>query len=168
MVSALISNKRIEFGIEAVSRIPNAHLVLAGDGPLRTTIMAAAARLLPGRFTLLSVPPKKMPELYQSADVFLQASKDEPFPLVFLEAMASGVPIVAHDMPRVRWFIGDDEFLVNMDDVPAIAQGIERASAKGATGRAKRLARAADFSWAKVAGLYRAFLQEVSVSQSRL
>ena len=46
--------------------------------------------------------------LYQAADVFLQCSKDEPFPLVFLEAMACGRPIVAHDVPRVRWFIGDD------------------------------------------------------------
>ena len=35
MVSALIPNKRVEFGIDAVSRIADAHLVIAGDGPLR-------------------------------------------------------------------------------------------------------------------------------------
>ena len=88
MVSALIPNKRIEYGIDAVSRIPNAHLVVAGDGPLRAAIAAAADKLLPGRFTRLFVPPSEMPKLYQSANVFLQCSKDEPFPLVFLEAMA--------------------------------------------------------------------------------
>ena len=161
MVSALIPNKRVETGIEAVSRIADAHLVVAGDGPLRNTISAAAARLLPGRFTLLSVTPELMPRLYQAADVFLQASKDEPFPLVFLEAMACGLPIVAHDMPRVRWFIGDDEFFVDMDDPAAIALSIERARSFGPAGRQGRVDKAATYSWAKIADMYRNFFQEL-------
>jgi glycosyltransferase involved in cell wall biosynthesis len=161
MVSALIPNKRIEVGIEAVSRIAGAHLVVAGDGPLRKTIAAAAAQLLPGRFTRLSVSPERMPMLYQAADVFLQASKDEPFPLVFLEAMACGLPVVGHDMPRVRWFVGDDEFLVDMDDPAAIAQSIQRAHYSASAGRQKRVNRAAAFSWAKIAGMYRHFFQEI-------
>jgi glycosyltransferase involved in cell wall biosynthesis len=161
MVSALIPNKRIELGIDAVSRIPDAHLVVAGDGPLRTAIATAAAQLLPGRFTRLTVPPERMPMLYQAADVFLQASKDEPFPLVFLEAMACGLPVVGHDMPRVRWFVGDDEFLVDTDDPAAIAGGIKSAQHSAAAGRQNRVNRAADFSWAKVAGMYREFFQEI-------
>jgi len=161
MVSALIPSKRIEFGIDAVSRIANAHLVVAGDGPLRKTITAAAAKLLPGRFTRLSVPPAQMPELYRSADVFLQCSKDEPFPLVFLEAMACGIPIVAHDIPRVRWFVGDDEFLVDMDDPAAIAQGIKRAHDSASTGRDQRIKKAFALSWPKVAGMYRDFFAEI-------
>jgi glycosyltransferase involved in cell wall biosynthesis len=161
MVSALIPNKRIEFGIKAVSRIADAHLVVAGDGPLRSCISAAAAELLPGRFTLLTVAPEQMPKLYQAADVFLQASKDEPFPLVFLEAMACGLPIVANDMPRVRWFIGEDEFLVDMDDPAAIAQGIHQAHCFGSGGLQKRLDRAATYSWSKIAGMYRNFFEEI-------
>lgn len=161
MVSALIPNKRIEYGIDAVSRIPNAHLVVAGDGPLRAAIAAAADKLLPGRFTRLFVPPSEMPKLYQSANVFLQCSKDEPFPLVFLEAMACGLPIVGHDMPRVRWFVGEHEFLADMNDPAAIAEAIERAFTSGASGRDQRISRAADLSWAKVAGMYRAFFEEV-------
>jgi glycosyltransferase involved in cell wall biosynthesis len=161
MVSALIPNKRIEFGIDAVSRIADAHLVIAGDGPLRKTLTEAAAKLLPGRFTRLSVPPAQMPKLYQSADVFLQCSKDEPFPLVFLEAMACGVPVVAHDMPRVRWFVGDDEFLVDMDDPAGIAQGIQRAHSLGFAGRDQRVNKASALSWPKVAGMYRQFFEEI-------
>jgi glycosyltransferase involved in cell wall biosynthesis len=161
MVSALIPNKRIEFGIEAVSRMADAHLVVAGDGPLRSSISAVAAELLPGRFTLLTVAPERMPKLYQTADVFLQASKDEPFPLVFLEAMACGLPIVAHDIPRVRWFIGEDEFLVEMDDPAAIAQAIHRAHCFGSAGRQRRLNRAANYSWSKIAGMYRDFFDEI-------
>jgi glycosyltransferase involved in cell wall biosynthesis len=166
MVSALIPNKRVEYGIEAVSRIANAHLVIAGDGPLRDTITAAAANLLPGRFTRLLVPPAQMPSLYQSADVFLQCSKDEPFPLVFLEAMACGIPVVAHDIPRVRWFIGDNEFLVNMDDPEEIAETIKRAYACASGGREQRVKRAEALSWTKVAGMYREFFQDV-IDRSR-
>jgi glycosyltransferase involved in cell wall biosynthesis len=161
MVSALIPNKRIEFGIEAVSRIANAHLVIAGDGPLRNAITAAAAKSIPGRFTRLLVPPAQMPTLYQSADVFLQCSKDEPFPLVFLEAMACGIPVVAHNTPRVRWFLGENEFLVNMDDPDAIADGIRCAHASASSGREQRVNKAAALSWAKVAGMYRDFFQEI-------
>ena len=75
--------------------------------------------------------------------------------------MACGVPVVAHDMPRVRWFIGDDEFLVNMDDPAAIAQGIERAHASASAGRDRRVNKASALSWAKVAGMYREFFQEI-------
>lgn len=161
MVSALIANKRIEFGIDAVSRIADAHLVVAGDGPLRKTIGAAAAKLLPGRFTLLSVPPERMPMLYRSADVFLQCSKDEPFPLVFLEAIACGLPVVAHDSSRVRWFLGDDEFFVNVDDPTAVAQSVQRAQYSALAGRNKRVNRASAFSWAKIAEMYRDFFREI-------
>lgn len=161
MVSALIPNKRIEFAIEAVSRVADAHLVVAGDGPLRNTISAMATRMLPGRFTLLSVPPARMPSLYRSADVFLQASKDEPFPLVFLEAMACGLPIVGHDIPRVRWFIGDEEYLADMDNPDAVAQSIDRARRSGSTGRQQRLDRAATYSWARIAAMYREFFEDI-------
>jgi glycosyltransferase involved in cell wall biosynthesis len=161
MVSALIANKRVEFGIEAVSQIAGAHLVVAGDGPMRKVVDEVAAQLLPGRFTRLSVAPERMPMLYQAADVFLQCSKDEPFPLVFLEALACGLPVVAHDMPRVRWFVGDDEFFVDMDDAAAVARTIQRAHDSAPALRQKRVSKAAAFSWAKIAGMYRHFFQEI-------
>ena len=162
MVSALIRNKRIESGIEAVSRIPDAHLVVAGDGPLRATIAEAAARFLPGRFTRLTIPPEKMPALYQSSDVFLQCSKDEPFPLVFLEAMACGLPIVAHDNSRVRWFVGDGEYLADMDDPTAVAKAIICARASDAMSRQQRIMRSKNFSWPRIAEKYRVFFQELT------
>jgi len=97
MVSALIPSKRAEIGIEAVSQIPGAHLVVAGDGPLRQASDELAARLMPGRFTRLSLTPERMPALYQSADVFLHLSKAESFGNVYIEAMACGLPIVGHE-----------------------------------------------------------------------
>ena len=99
MVSALIPSKRVGAGIEAVALVPDAYLVVAGDGPLRQEIDDNAERLIPGRFKRLSIPPEKMPLLYQSADIFLHLSKDEPSSLAFLEALACGLPVVAHDFP---------------------------------------------------------------------
>jgi glycosyltransferase involved in cell wall biosynthesis len=161
MVSALVPNKRVEMGIEAVSRLPNAHLVVAGDGPLRQTVDANAARLLPGRFTRLTVAPERMAALYQSADVFLHLCKDESFGNVFLEAMACGRPIVAHDCERVRWIVGDNEFLVDTDRAENVAKEIMVAHDAALAGREKRLARALEFSWNKIGVMYRDFFNEV-------
>jgi glycosyltransferase involved in cell wall biosynthesis len=161
MVSAFIPSKRIEIGIEAVSRISDAHLVVVGDGPLRNTIETAAAKSLPGRFTRLSIAMEKMPIVYQSSDVFLHCSKDESFGIVFVEAMACGLPIIAHEMPRVRWIVGNDEFLVDTNDCSAIAKGIEYARRSGLDRRQNRTEKAKKFSWVTIAQMYKEFFGNV-------
>ena len=161
MVSALIPSKRIEMGIEAVRRIPDAHLVVAGDGPLRNQIAVTASEYIPGRFTRLSVRQEQMPMLYQAADVFLHCSKDEAFGIVFLEAMASGLPVVAHDTARARWLVGDREFLVNTDNVAEIAKAIQRAKDTDSVARQNRIGRALKFSWPKIAAAYRDFFEDI-------
>jgi glycosyltransferase involved in cell wall biosynthesis len=164
MVSALIASKRVEAGVRAVSTVPDAHLVVAGDGPLRASIDSIAAELLPGRFTRLSVPPERMPALYRSADVFLHLSKEEAFGNVFLEAMACGLPIVGHDSQRLRWIAGGDEFLLDTENAAEVARHIELASRIPAAERVQRSTRAAKFSWSKIAESYRRFLREVTTS----
>jgi glycosyltransferase involved in cell wall biosynthesis len=161
MVSALIESKRVEMGIEAVSGIPDAHLVVAGDGPLRERIGSLASAALPGRFTRVSLSADRMPILYQSADVFLHCSRDEAFGNVFGEALACGLPIVAHDMPRVRWIVGDQEFLADTNDPVAIAASLERARRSERDARSERVARARRFSWDTIAGEYRQFFTDV-------
>ena len=161
MVSALIPSKRVSIGIEAVSYIPDAHLVVAGDGPLREQIEMATKSLLPGRFTRLSVAPEMMPSLYQSADVFLHLSKDEPSSLAFLESLACGLPVVAHDLPQLKYIVGDDEFLLDTDDPRLVARHIELAHDQKLIGAQRRSIKAAAFSWTNIAAQYRNFLQEI-------
>ena len=161
MVSALIPTKRVDVGIDAVSRIPKAHLVVAGDGPARQAIEASAAKLLPGRFTLLTVPAEQMPALYQSADVFLHLSKEEAFGNVFLEAMACGLPIVAQDSARVRWIVGDNQFLVDTNDPETTATAIVAASDAPIANQQESIAKAEAFSWTRVGRMYADFLREI-------
>jgi glycosyltransferase involved in cell wall biosynthesis len=161
MVSALIPSKRVEIGIEAVSRIPDAHLVVAGDGPLRQSIDDLAARLLPSRFTRLSLHPARMPALYQSADVFMHLSLEESFGNVFIEAMACGLPIVAEESLRTQWIVGEREFLLNTCDPADVARHIELARAAPVDCRHARVKKAREFSWPKIGEMYREFLQEV-------
>ena len=161
MVSALIPTKRVEMGIEAVSRIPDAHLVVAGDGPLRQSVDALGARLLPGRFTRLSLTAEQMPALYRSADIFMHLSLEEAFGNVFIEAMACGLPIVAEDSLRARWIVGEDEFLLDTSDPANIARHIELARDAPADRRERRVKMASAFSWPRIGEMYRNFLKEV-------
>jgi glycosyltransferase involved in cell wall biosynthesis len=165
MVSALIPSKRVSAGIEAVSRVPDAHLVVAGDGPLRRTVEAEAAKLLPGRFTRLSVLPIKMPLLYRSADVFLHLSKNESSSLAFVEAMACGLPVVAHDAPQMRWIAGDDEYLHDTENPADVAEQIGLARIEDPNRRERRLGKVKNFSWRKLSSQYREFFDEIVASR---
>ena len=167
MVSALVPGKRVDTGIAAVSRIADAYLLVAGDGPLRHDIDALASRLLPGRFSRITVAPEQMPTLYQSADLFLHLCKEESFGNVYLEALACGLPIVAHDFERVRWIVGDDEFLTDTENEAAIVQQISRAREISPARRQERRNRAQAFSWPTIGQMYQRFLQDVVTSTVR-
>jgi glycosyltransferase involved in cell wall biosynthesis len=161
MVSALIPSKRVASGIEAVSRLPDAYLLVVGDGPLRQEIQTMADRLMPGRFKRVSVAPENMPMVYRSADVFLHMSKIEPSSLAFLEALASGLPIVAHELERLRVIAGDDAFLLDTDDIPAVARALQAAAPSTAEQRERRANKAEKYSWQRIGAMYREFLAEV-------
>jgi len=159
MVSALIGNKKVAEGIAAVSRIPDATLVVAGDGPLREEIHRLAAELLPGRFLRLTVPSKDMPDLYRSADAFMHLATDESFGNVFVEAMASGLPIVAYDAPRTRWIVGDNACFPESRDTVHLAAAIARALREPAAAELRK--RAEEFGWPAIAARYEAFFKEL-------
>jgi glycosyltransferase involved in cell wall biosynthesis len=159
MVSALIASKRVEDGIRAVAAIDGAHLVVAGDGALRTEIDALAAALLPGRFSRVTVAASDMPNLYRSADVFLHMSELESFGNVFVEAMACDLPIVAHDTPRLRWIVGDDQPLVDTTNLDLVAAALRQTIEQRPKFARDRVAR---FGWDRVAADYREFFCKIA------
>jgi len=102
-----------------------------------------------------------MPILYQSADVFLHCSREEAIGNVFGEALACGLPVVAHNMPRVRWLVGNEEFVVDTNDTAAIAASLERARRLEHNARLKRVTPARRLSWDTIAGEYGHFFTDV-------
>lgn len=82
-------------------------LVIAGGGPDEAALRAAA----PPDVTFLGVLDHKraLPELYASADAFVFASLTETLGLVVLEAMASGLPVIATPAGGVADHLRDGE-----------------------------------------------------------
>ena len=160
MVSAMIASKNIDEGIRAVSQLPEATLVVAGDGPLRASLHALAEELMPGRFRQVQVPSADMPPLYRCADAFLHLSRDESFGNVYVEALACGLPVVAWDLPRTRWIVGDAAKLAARDDSGMLVEQLRNAIGTGPStlGQAAQVER---FAWPTVAKQYESFLGEV-------
>jgi glycosyltransferase involved in cell wall biosynthesis len=115
-------------------------------------------------------------EILNCSDVFAAPSVDEPFGLVYLEAMASGVPPIGTSTGGPLSFINVDPqnptgWLVPPDDVAAISRAIAEAVCD-AHSRKQRGARAARFvrerySWASTADAFAALYDEVSVESKR-
>jgi len=82
-------------------RIPQTRLIIVGDGPLRGRVESYVARhRLPNVVVAGFVPDSVKPRYYNSADIFCApATGAESFGIVLLEALASGLPVVATEVP---------------------------------------------------------------------
>ncbi|WP_026527959.1 glycosyltransferase family 4 protein [Butyrivibrio sp. VCD2006] len=100
-VGRLAEVKGIPFLIEAMKKVDNAILYIVGKGDMETELQKQARGLGEKIVFLGAKTHKELPEIYASADVFVAPSitandgGKEGFGLVIIEAMASGVPVVA-------------------------------------------------------------------------
>lgn len=95
-VGALIDRKGHATVIRAMTDLPGASLLIAGEGPSRPALVADIARLgLGDRVRLLgSTPHAELPCLLAAADVMALASSSEGLANAWVEALACGTPIV--------------------------------------------------------------------------
>jgi glycosyltransferase involved in cell wall biosynthesis len=162
MVSALEERKRVLQGIRAVAEVPDAFFVIAGDGPLRVQVDRLAADLLPGRFLRTTFSHKLMPMLYRTSNVFLHMAIEEPFGNVYVEALASGTPIVAHDNENTRWILENHAYLVDTNLQELLVEALTMAMHTSAGNTARGVAFAASrYSWSIVSRKYCEFLSDV-------
>ena len=148
---------------EAMRRIGHTKLVLVGDGPLvedlrKTNVgCVIAGRKVNGELSMH----------YASADVFLFASMTETFGNVTLEAMASGLGIVAYDYAAARAALrhGESALLAPFGDAAAFvahAEALARDPALARSlGRAARQA-AEHLTWERVVCDFEAVLLDVA------
>lgn len=121
--------KRMILGVTATAAVPDAVLVIAGDGPDRASIEALAAELLPDRHRILG-QVSDIASLYAAADVVVLLSETEGQPGVAIEAGLTGLPMVATDVGGVATIVDDGVtgILVPADPTPAqVAQALEQA-----------------------------------------
>src|SRR6185369_1121038 len=78
-------------------------LLIAGDGPERPNLQAMA-----GSQVYLLGNRRDTPRLYAALDVFALSSTTEGLPLVLLEALASGVPVVSNNVGGIPHVITSD------------------------------------------------------------
>ncbi|TCP91963.1 glycosyltransferase involved in cell wall biosynthesis [Sphingomonas sp. PP-CE-1A-559] len=98
-VGALIPRKGHDIVIDAVAALPGVTLLIAGQGPARSTLEARIARLgIADRVRLLgAVPHAEIPKLIAAADVSALASESEGLANAWVESLACGTPIVITD-----------------------------------------------------------------------
>ncbi|HEU0052784.1 MAG TPA: glycosyltransferase, partial [Longimicrobium sp.] len=92
----LVYYKGFDYLVQAMPHVRDAHLLVAGGGPLRNSLSQLAERAgVSGRVTFLGSVPDLRP-YYHAADVFAlpAVARSEAFGLVQLEAMACGLPVV--------------------------------------------------------------------------
>ena len=168
MVSALIPSKHVTEGIKAAAKIDGLHLVVCGDGPEREAVRSLGQALMGDRFHHKKLPYEQMPDIYRTADIFMHFSMDEPFGNIYLEALATGLPVVAHERDVTRWIVEENAVLVNSAQTQAIVDGISQAlkqrDESAIAARLDLIQRR--FTWKAIGQQYYDFLKQVVAKRS--
>jgi glycosyltransferase involved in cell wall biosynthesis len=160
--------KRTELILQAMSRLPNASLLICGNGPDRDYFQDLGNTLLgPERFAIRTFPFNQMSKVYRSANIFTLPSIDEPCALTYLEAMASGLPVVTTDDEMRRQTIGDAGIACDVTDAEIYATALKQALHEIPRAKARR--NASRFDWNMIAVRYREVIEEtIALSQRAL
>jgi glycosyltransferase involved in cell wall biosynthesis len=105
--SRLVPRKNIKEALIALSFFADERfqLTIVGDGPERTYLEQVARRTIPrARFTG-PVSQKDLCGIFSSSTIFISSSRSEGFGLSVLQAMASGLAVIASDIPAHRELI---------------------------------------------------------------
>jgi glycosyltransferase involved in cell wall biosynthesis len=134
-------------------------VVLLGEPQAETPALLEHVRERLGErgFTVRTVPRTEVPSYYRAADMFVLPSRYEAMGRVLVEALAHGLPVLAHDAEWSRSVLGEHGFLADLERPGALAALIERvrASDGGAEARAARHRDAHErFSWARLTPRY--------------
>jgi glycosyltransferase involved in cell wall biosynthesis len=147
-------NSRIELTIQAVARLPEASLLICGEGSDRDYFQELGDRLLgTDRFQIKTFPYAQMPQVYRSADVFTLPSLEAFRGLAYIEAMACGLPVVTTDDSVRRYLIGDAGITCNVTDIDIYAESLQAALERHWL-KQQPQSNALRFSWQEVALLY--------------
>lgn len=152
-VGALAWYKYHDRVIEAVSKLKDTSLVIVGEGELKKELEEKGRKLLGDKFRILNLKYQDMPKIYRSCDLFTLPSWDrEAFGIAYLEALASGLGVVAPDDAARREIVGEAGMFVDVANPTEYAKVITEALNLDWSKKTRK--QAEKFSWDKIAKQY--------------
>lgn len=133
-VGRFVYKKGFDILIKAFTKVveecPDAKLVLAGDGVERKKCEELAQKLgVSGRIEFLgAIPNKDIADVFTKGRIFVCPSRNEPFGIVVLEAMAMGIPVIVTDSGGVKEIVEDNcyGYIVPTEDSGKLAQSMTK------------------------------------------
>ena len=117
-----------EMLVQLKQDFPNLKMLMTGEGSLKNSILEDFDRLGVSQMVhyLGVVETERVPELINQSRIFIYPSREEPFGLSIIEAMACGVPVVTTNVfgPSEIITNGLDGLVVNPNDVSALVRAI--------------------------------------------
>ena len=160
-VGRLAAHKGVDVLLRAIAIAGNVTAELVGDGPAARQLEQLAHSMeLDDRVAFIGfVPPSDLPEFYRGFDAVVVPSIpvpgwDEQFCRVAVEAMVSGVPVIASSTGALPEVIGGAGLFVLPGDPQALAQALQTLSSQNgiwATLRSAALQSADRFFWTTIA-----------------
>lgn len=156
---------------ELAPDFPTLHLIMVGEGGPRTEAVAArrCASAFASRIIAAGFQPDPA-EFYRALDLLCLPSTNEGMSNALLEAMACGVPALAHDLTAHAEIIdpGLNGCVADLSEAPALARALRPLLADparlAALGRAAREKVAARFDFASMADAYEALYRELAAA----
>jgi glycosyltransferase involved in cell wall biosynthesis len=127
-LARLHEKKGLDVLLEALVRVPEAYLWIAGAGPLEGELKDLTAKLgLEARVRFLGWRTDRG-ALLKAADICTFPSRYEPFGTVMVDAWAAGTPLIAAAAQGPKAYVKNEVngLLIPIDDVTALADAIER------------------------------------------
>lgn len=142
-VGTIEERKNVLLAVKALRMLPDdISLVIVGKATSYTEKVKAYIRenALESRVKILhNVPNEDLPAIYQMAEACVYPSRYEGFGVPVIEAIQSGLPVVACTGSCLEEAGGNGTIYVDPDDVYAMAEAIKQV-VKGAPGREERIA----------------------------
>ena len=171
-VGRIVHQKGLDLGLRALAHLKDLdwHWAIAGDGPQLDALKSLTNELgLNDRVTFLGwLSREELIQWYHHSNLFLFPSRHEGMPNAVLEAMSSGLPVVATRIAGSEELVldGVTGLLVNAEDVDSLRDGLSRLIVEEKTrmqmGQASRQRVESEYSWENVARQYSEKLQAIS------
>ena len=167
-VAALEERKRVQNILRALplvmAKVPNAYLVVLGDGPFRPMLESLIGELQISNHVRLLPAQSGITRFFQAADAFVFLAKGEAFSLATAEAMACQLPVVVARHPPYEEFVDTSNgILVDPGNIQGIADAAIRLLSQpslgqklGAQGRQRILQ---GYTWERAAHQYLSLLK---------